>query len=442
MAKRIITATGTDSISKYLAEKNYEVIADIPYQEGVLEFVKKEFLDVLILSSKLPGEYDKYIFIEKIREIDSKIKIIIITDSLENNYKSFLWRNGIFDIFIDGKSSIEDMLASINNQPYIAQKSDLRAKNIIGKKSIVQSPQNDFRGNLVPKFQKQQIITFVGVGSSGKTTIATEFTKILAEKTNAKILLIDLDIVNAGLNRFMRIKKEPYNTEYILPPNKNSSLNYMIDAIDKRKFGANNFNKYVVKIKNFPNLDILTGNKSLYVCKNILSSEYYLRILETAKTIYDYIIIDTSGNIFLDSMQFSILNSTKTFVVTEGNYIALERVLRLILELFPVWGVMKEKIEVIINKYSKKSLDKTIINELLKGYRVAGYIKFSEKYEDLINTKDINLPLDIKEEYKFLLEKLNINENYKIPQKQLKQKAFELKNKLSRKLYGGTEGVC
>ena len=42
------------------------------------EYNKKEFVDVLIVYAELSGDGDKYTFIDKIRQIDSKIKIIII----------------------------------------------------------------------------------------------------------------------------------------------------------------------------------------------------------------------------------------------------------------------------------------------------------------------------------------------------------------------------
>ena len=38
----------------------------------------KDFIDVLIIYSELNGDFDKYIFIDKIKQIDSKIKIIIM----------------------------------------------------------------------------------------------------------------------------------------------------------------------------------------------------------------------------------------------------------------------------------------------------------------------------------------------------------------------------
>ena len=398
MTKRIVTATGSDIIYKYLFDKSYEVEKDIPYQEGLIEVIKRETFDIAIISVDLIGDYDKYIFIEKIREINTNMKIIVIVGEIEDNYKSFLYSKGIYHILTDGKSFMEDLIRAIEDDEYKRQENN------------ISDNKNQFEGHLRLKIQRQQVITFAGVGSAGKTTIASEFSKNLAKNTDAKILLMDLDIINAGLNRFLGIKKAPEKPGYILSSDKNASLNYMIDAIDKKKFNANIFDRYIVKSKKYANLDVLTGNTSLYVCKNIISTEYYLRILETAKTIYDYIIIDTSGNIFLDSMQFSMLNSTKIFIVCEGNYLSIERTIRLLAEFLPVWGISDGKIQIIVNKYSKNSLDKTIVNEIFKKYRIAGYISFSGKYEEAINTKSSNLTVELEKEYKFLLEELEFVE--------------------------------
>jgi len=408
MGKKIVTAVGSDIVYDYLTKNGYEVIPDISYQEGVIELIKKEFTDILITYSELNGDMDKYIFIDKLKQLDSKMKIIVITDKEDENYKKFLWSKGIFDIFLNGVTSFEELERCIGNTSYNARESVLKHKNILNILNNDKKGEKALKGDLRLKFQKQQVIAFTGIGSVGKTTIASETAGILADCTKAKVLLIDFDTVNAGINMFTGVKRGPENPGYILPPEKNSSLNYMIDAIDKRNFNINIFEKYVLKSEVFSNLDILTGNKSLYVCKNILSSEYYSRILETAKSLYDYIIIDASGNIFLDSMQFSILNAGKVFVVGEGNYISLERTHRLLSELFPVWGVHNKKVSVIINKYSNKSLDKTIIKEILKEYEIAGYISFSGKYEEAVNRMNGKLSEEAEAQYYSILEKSDI----------------------------------
>ena len=421
--KKVLTAIGSDILYEMLKEYEYELLPDVPYQEGVIEIIKREFIDVLVVFSELEGNYDKYMFIEKIREIDSKIKIFVIVDKEDENYKNYLFTKGIFDIFINEKATKDEFINALNREiAYNAQKSDLRQKNSSDDKLVANHMKNQNRPNLVPCFQKQQIITFVGLSSSGKTTISTQVGMLLAKYSKAKVLIIDLDTINSGINQFLGIKRSPSNPGYILPSDKNSSLNYMIDAIDKRTFDSNIFEKYIVKSKQYQNLDILTGNKSLFICEKVLNTEYYSRILEKAKELYDFIIIDTSSNIFVDSTQFALLNSTKIFYVAEATYSSFERAFRALTEIFPVWGVNKKKIQLIINKYHNKSLSKLVVNEMMKEVPIAGYISFLEEYDENLNEgKPYVLEDDV--EYRDILENLEILPK-RNPLKRLKDKCF------------------
>ena len=444
MNEKIVTATGSEIICNYLTKNKYNVINDIPYQEGLIECIKKQSVNIVILSSDLSGDYDKYIFIEKIREINNNLKIIMIVGEIDNNYKSFLYSRGIFYILTEGKSLLKELINSIEEIEKNVSEAALRRGKSEDIKMYKSEAKNTLKRIYVPKIQRQQIITFVGIGSVGKSTIASYFSKVLVKRTKAKVLLIDFDIVNAGLNRIVGVAKGPQNPGYILSEDKNSSLNYMVDAIDKKNFSTNIFEKYVVKSGIVPGLDILTGNRSLYVCKNILSSEYYSIILEHAKALYDYIVIDTSGNIFLDSMQFSLLNSTKVFVVTEGNYIALERCCKLLTDFFNVWGVLDNKVNVVINKYNPKSLDKIIIEEIFKKVRVAGYISFSDKYEEMINSNASKLTGNIEEQFYCLLKCLEIEvpreDNFE--QSCIKARIKVLKDKIKCSHFNRMEGKC
>jgi len=430
MGIKVVTAVGGDSIYSYLQQKGYEVLPDIAYQDGVLELIKKEFIDILIVYSELSGELDKYLFIEKIKQVASTIKVIVIVKQMDDNYKSFLYSKGVFDIFIDGKSSLEELVMTIDDSDYKALKSDFTKKNILSIVEYNKGNKNALKTNLTVKFQKQQIIVLSGVGSTGKTTIAAQISKILSNKTKNKVLLIDFDTLNSGIHQHFSIKRGLESVGYVLPADKNSSLNYIVDAIDKKCFNANAFEKYVLNSKMFPSLDILTGNRSLYICKNILNFEYYTRILEVAKSIYDYIIIDTSGNIFLDSMQFSVMNASKVFVVLEGNYSSMERTYRLLFELFNAWGVHNKKIQLILNKYSRNSVDKMAIKEFFKEYEIAGYISFSEEYESTINSMSSNLVLNNVQEYYSILEKQNLITDQEYIREKFWNKSvgFKLKN--------------
>lgn len=404
--KKVLSAVGSDMIKELL--KEYEVLSDIPYQEGVIEALKRDFIDILVVYANLEGDMDKYMFIEKIREIDSKIEIFVIIDEEDDNYKNYLFKKGIFNIFVNEKTSKEELINAINNETSIKpHKSDLRQKNISGYKLINKENKSPNRPNLTPRFQKQQVITFTGMSSSGKTTLATQFGTLIAKNSRAKVLLIDFDTINAGLNQFFGAKRSPEKPDYILPPDKNSGINYMIDAIDKRTFDSNVFEKYVIKTKYFSNLDILTGNKSLFVCEKVLNIEYYSRILEKAKELYDFIIIDTSSNIFVDATQFSLLNANTIFYVLEATNTSFERTFRTIKEIFPVWGVNNSKIKLIINKYHKNSPSKLVINEMMKGIPIAGYISLLGKYDECLNSGR-PYTLDDETEYEEMLEELNI----------------------------------
>lgn len=406
--KKVLTAIGSDMLYEILSDCECEILPDIPYQDGVIEIIKREFIDILIVFSELEGNFDKYMFIEKIREIDSKIKIIVILDKADENYKNYLFTKGIFHIFENDKTTKNEFIKVINKEISCnALKSDLSQKNNPRGKLLDGAPKIQNKPNLVPCFHKQQIITFVGLSSSGKTTICAQVGMLIAKFSKAKVLIIDFDTINSGINQIFGIKRSPINPGYILPPDKNSSLNYMIDAIDKRTFDSNIFEKYIVKSKQYQNLDILTGNKSLFVCEKVLNLEYYSRILEKAKELYDFIVIDTSSNVFVDSTQFALLNATNIFYVAEPTYISFERAFRAFTEIFPVWGINQKKIQLIINKYHNKSLSKLVINEMMKEMRIAGYISFSGKYDENLN-EGRPYVLDDDIEYIDILENLEI----------------------------------
>ena len=82
--KKIITALANPILNENLKEeKDFEILTkDIQYQEGIFEIMEeKNEIDYLILSEILPGENNIEKLIEKIKEKNIKIKIIIILES-------------------------------------------------------------------------------------------------------------------------------------------------------------------------------------------------------------------------------------------------------------------------------------------------------------------------------------------------------------------------
>ncbi|MBP3284891.1 MAG: AAA family ATPase [Clostridia bacterium] len=407
MQKRIIAGIGSESLVQLLKEKGIQITEDIPYQEGILEYIAENPADLLLLSDDLQGEEDKYFWIEKLLEVRKEMQIVMILTQKDESYKKFLYKKGIYDVFIDGESSLEDLCNAITKETVQnVQKLDLRQKIVKLEYELEKEKRKAQNGNMKVKIQKQQVITFAGLGSTGKSTILTQMATFLAKNSASKVLVIDFDVIHANLHQFFGVNREPEHPAYILPQEKNSSLNYMIDAIDKKSFDSALFEKYLVKSKQFPNLSLLTGNRSIPISRSVLNQEYYKVILEKAKELYDFILIDVSSNIFVDAMQFAMVNSNKIFMVAEATYLSVERTYRFMKEFLPVWDIPESKIEVLVNKYHKKSLDKNIINEIFKDICVAGYISFSEDYDDALNSGTPYL-LQEEKEYAGLMQKFH-----------------------------------
>jgi DNA-binding NarL/FixJ family response regulator len=334
MKKSIITAVNHSGIEEYLklnCQEKYDILKeDFVYQDGVLEYLKNNKTDVLILSEVLPGKYNRYEYIEEIRNTDNEMKIIIILSQEDVEYKNYLISKGIFDHLINGQAEYSDLIFAIDKEPNVIVKTEIpkdideKLKNLKtlldnekkkNKSNMIYVPQIIEKETYVEKVftQKQEIIAVWSPTHSGASDFATQIAVTLSKKSSAKILLIDFNIYNPSLDIYFGIEKEPEDVEYYLGEDRSSGINYMVDAIDKDELTKENFERYIIKYKHADNLNILTGNYSLYMYQNILCERYYHKILEKAKELYDFIIIDTSGFLTVSSTQYALKNSTTIF---------------------------------------------------------------------------------------------------------------------------------
>ena len=271
----------------------------------------------------------------------------------------------------------------------------------------------------------QEIITFAGTEGAGKSTLLVNLALLLCEKSLAKVLIIDLDTLNGNINNFFAIESSPNSFNYSLPDDKNASLNYLVDFIDKKTFDTGILEKSAIKIKKYDNLSVITGNNSLFICKNVLSYEHYSKILDKAREMYDFIFIDTSSNVFLDSTQFALTAASKIIFVTEPNNTCINRTQRLFNEVYKAWGVDENKLELIFNKVSKYSIEKTIVREVFNKYKIRAFINYDEKYIKHLN---IGRPYVIDNEsfeYEEILEEFNFIKKKNFKERLASGKLFE-----------------
>lgn len=131
-------------------------------------------------------------------------------------------------------------------------------------------------------------------------------------------------------------------------------------------------------------------------------------MLEILKNKYEIIILDTSSECFLDYTREIVKYSDFSIFLVEANLIELKKAKRLLEIYINEWKINKEKINIIFNKYNKKSIDNNILKKLFSDFNILGYLKLNENYNYIIN-KNINyISKDLKDEYKKITEKINI----------------------------------
>ena len=405
----IISALGGEFIKNKLEEAKYEVIGDIDNQENLFKCLNKKSHNVLILSDSLVGFYSKYGLIKKIRSINKKIKIIVILEEKDEKFEMYLQENEIEDFFDNGNFTLEDIISRLDEyeESKNFQRIFLKTDNKVDEKEE----------KYLITLSSKNVFAVFGNSGSGKSALSYLYSTYLGEVSSLKVLLIDFDTEKGDINLYFHLPNRPKDIEYELPEDKNSSLNYLVDMIDKNIFAEYNFEKCLLSKQETSNVDVISGNKSLNICLNTLIPRYYEKILEMAKLKYDVIFLDMSSSMFLDSTQFAVCNATDVIFVIEPNMLSIERCKRTLSDVCDNWNIDKKKIKILVNKYKKYSLEKELIKELLKDYEVIGFIPYSEEIEAILNEGDSSIPKSIKDELEFLSSDMGLVKKIKFMDK-------------------------
>lgn len=404
--KRILTALGNNTLNNELKKySKYDVISeDLLYQEAVLDLLKIEEVDVVIISALLQGQYDMIEFLKEVKKSKITSRIILIVDTISDEEKNILISKGIFDILYDSEIGMMDVIEAIDREEPINIRKQLEkelAKRMSEEKGVKEN-QEEFIANLKPivKIQKQEVITIFGTPGSGKSTIVANLVKLFSKKTNSKILLIDLDTLNGNLDEILEVPKTPENIEILIDEDKKCGINYVADLVLKNRFDANVLDELVINSGTF---DFLSGNTSLHYCQNVLNEKCYTKLLEAAKEKYDFIFIDTNSNIFLDATKWALQESNRVLFVTEDSSVCLKKTTQLLEVVFNIWNIWKNKVQIILNKINN-GVEDEVFKEVCK-LKVIGKIRQNlygqeEGYEKILESINY-IPK------KTILEKLN-----------------------------------
>ena len=392
--KKIITAIGNEEINQKLKELNlFEIIGyDIQYQEGILEVLENQKeINILILSEKIQGNINIIDLLEEIKRINNKIEIILILENNSENLKKYLYNEKIKYYIIEKEIILEDILILINKNDLIkisennevkdiAQTKILNKENNINKKKLIKNEINK------PKYKFNKIISITGCAGIGKSIITCNLAKI-ASKYNKKILIIDLDILDSsiptifGINKLKKIKKNNIceKNNIII------KINKKIDLLSFKDFLSINLKIEIKKIEN---------------------------LLIDLKKEYDLILIDNSSDVFFDITKSILKNSDEIIFIIEGNTLQINKSKRLLKIYTDEWKINRNKIKILCNKFSKKTISKTFLKEMFYEFKIIGKIKFNDNYNNLINynMKIVDFNKSIREEYDKIIKKILIIE--------------------------------
>lgn len=406
--KKIITAIGNPILNlKIREESTCKVLTkDIQYQEAIFEIIKKEEkIDYIILSELLPGDLSIIDLIDKIKEYNNFINIIVILikenieieKTLDKYNIKYFFNNKINyqDIinYIKENSNIEkelkqeienlkDIILKQNNKENYIKKQiknnlDNAKKNIIKQIKIKQVKQENKE-----KIEDSKVISLIGPAGVGKSILTINIANYFQEK-NKKILILDFDILNQYLHTILGVKRYPENEE-----------------------NSNIVENLIIRINS--NVDFLSATQILFQSENKINIPKLKENLKKFKTKYDFILIDTSAECFFEYNKTLIENSTQSIFIAEANILEIQKAFNLLNIYCNNWNIPKQKINIVFNKTNKNIIDEKILKNIFSEYKILGKIRFNEKYNILINknNKDKIIKKEINKEYEKILEKL------------------------------------
>ena len=329
-----------------------------------------------IKTENVQSENKKKNFVESSKsrkKVKSEIKEKITNKyKKDNEIKNNEWildfkENELKNNKIENKSNIykTKSLNIKDNESFNQQESNNKSNKIFSQKTL---PLNNlFNFNQVIRNNRKEVISILGPNGIGKSVFSILFAKTMESK---KSIIIDFDILNNSLHTIMGVK------------------NY--EAKIKRKIKSND----LITNKNILNKSILHTNLKidLLPAMNVildpnykLSNKKMKNVIDELKNIYDLIIIDTSSDTFFDYTREMINCSNKAIFISGANILEVRKSEKLLDIYNKDWNIENEKINIVFNKCTKKSLDDNLLREIFNKYNILGKIQLSDYYDLVVN---------------------------------------------------------
>ena len=312
---------------------------DIFYKEGIIEYLEKNInADFIVLNDELPGNIDTEELIEKVKIINRKIRIILVTNNKNKNFNVY---RKVEKVDVNNISSI------IKNQG-----------NVFNMQTI---PINDFFDD---ETKDGRIYTVLGSNGIGKSIFSIIFANSIKE---GKVLIVDFDVFNNSMINLLGL-------------NKDINKQNMKQTKSQEDIDISNF---IVKIEN--NIDYLLSMNLIFNSELQISCTRIRNIINKLKTKYDYIIIDTSADSLIEYTKEVSKVSDEIIFISGANLLEIKKSKRLLEIYTKEWNIPSNNIKIIFNKYTKESLDDNVLKEIFRHYEIVGKIRLSNYYDLAIN---------------------------------------------------------
>lgn len=332
-------------------------------------------------ASKNIIEEDSYVFIVDISENTKELLDLINKISLENKNCKFI-------------------TISYNiNTNFIVEALRSGVKEFLGKPLIKEELINVLN-KIVSQLDQTQsvedrsfiISTFSNKGGLGKTTVAVNLAKELADVTKERVVLVDLNMHLGDITAFLDL-------------NPNYDIKYIIDNLDR---ADDEFLLATLEQYKSPDLYILADSPYREPTEEIKAIDI-TRLLKVLRKTFSYIILDNSSTI--DNKLTSVCDESDLILfITTANLPTLRNCQRC-LEIFDKLGYKEDKLKMILNRYmGSEEYKLEDVEEILRrkvSWKIPNnYFTVIEAINKGITLTELNPSSNITESYRSLAQEI------------------------------------
>ena len=230
------------------------------------------------------------------------------------------------------------------------------------------------------------ITLFSNKGGIGKTSIATNLALEIANITNEKVALVDMNFQLGDIATFMDVKPS-FDISYVVQNLNGTDDSFLLSTLDRYKD---------------TNLYILADPPYMEQAKDI-TPEQISKLFDALRQTFSYVIVDTS-NVFYGKTITVLDNTDFIMLVTIVNIPAIRNCQRC-LDIFDRLGYDKDKTKIVVNRYMEN--DEVKAEDLEEALNKKVYWKIPNNYFTIMSSINKGIPVS------YINENSNIAQSYR-----------------------------